>query len=120
MIDRQLEGGLLDGLADDPPLQAARANQHRLVRPIGSRNLDPLQVRLELPLGDAGHLGADAAQVLGFTSGCNLVSNAFRLVAEFALGHRKVLGLSRLSRRIPSMLETSKYSHFPAAGKATK
>ena len=66
--NRQLEGGLLYRLADNALLQAASADANGLIGAGRSGDLDPLQVRAELPAGDARNLRTDAAQVLRLTA----------------------------------------------------
>ena len=44
-----------------------------------------LQVRLELPPRDAGDLGTDAAEILLFTAGSDLIAELCALTADFAL-----------------------------------
>src|SRR4029079_19347472 len=60
---RHLERGVANPLGDRARANALRANANRGVGALGRRDVDTLQVRLELPARNAGDLGADAAQV---------------------------------------------------------
>lgn len=87
-VDRQLERSLLDGLANDPLLQAASADINGAIGTVWGRDLDALQVWLELTTGDAGDLRTNTAQVLSLTTGLDLITHALFLVAKLALSHR--------------------------------
>lgn len=72
-----------DLLGDLAATDALRADEDRLVRAAGG-DLQPLQVRLELALGDTGDLGTDAAQVLGLAADGDLIAHLRAFAANFA------------------------------------
>src|SRR5438874_7927604 len=74
-----LEWLALDRLLDQPAADGADGDADRLDRAV-DLDLDPLQVRQEPPLGGAGNLAADAAEVLGLAPVALLVA-ADRLLA---------------------------------------
>src|SRR5262245_49092518 len=65
--------------------QTLRADEHRFVRAARRRDLDALQVRLELAAGDASDLRTDATEVLLLTAGGNLVAELSGLAANATL-----------------------------------
>ena len=64
----------LDRLGDPTAANALGANSHAFDFTRRGGNLDALQVRTELSLGDTGYLGTDAAQILGHTANLDLLS----------------------------------------------
>lgn len=75
-------------LADDlfGDLAAADALGTDENRPVGAvaGHMQPLQIRLELALGDAGDLGPDTAQVLGLATDGDLIAHLRAFAANFA------------------------------------
>ena len=72
-----------DLFGDFAAADALGADEHC---PVGAvaRHMQPLQIRLELPLGDAGDLGPDAAQVLGLATDGDLIAHLWAFAANFA------------------------------------
>src|SRR5262245_26436828 len=92
--------GQLERLAlDRPGHQAGADRRGGDAQPLHlavDHDLDLLEVRLELPLGNAGDLLADAAQVLGLAAVGLLIADR-RLLA----GDRTLLAHDRVSRGAP-------------------
>jgi hypothetical protein len=57
----QFEGGLADNLSDRAAADALGANFDSLPGTIGRADMELLEIRLELPPGNTGHLRAHAA-----------------------------------------------------------
>src|SRR3990172_4311417 len=68
-----------------PAADALRADLQRAVG-AADGDSDFLEIRLELTTSDAGHLGADAAEVLGFAAGRDPVAEDRLLPTNLALG----------------------------------
>src|SRR5581483_3163697 len=81
---RHLERLPLDRLGDQPAADGADGDADRLDRAV-DLDLHPLEVRLEPPLGDAGHLPADAAEVLGLAAAADLIAPDGLLARDRAL-----------------------------------
>ncbi len=77
-----------EGLADDPfgDLAAADALSTDEDRPVGAVGgyMQPLEIRFELTLGDAGDFGPDAAQVLRLATDGDLIAHLRAFAANFA------------------------------------
>jgi len=79
---------LLDRLAHAPAANALHADAGRLYRAVGQTDFDRLQIWLETPSGNAGHLGTDATEVLCLTTGLNRVADLRPLSTHLTyLGH---------------------------------
>jgi len=74
-----------DAFGHRPAANALCAYPDCLVTAIGQSNPHPLQIRLELPSADAGYLGTDTAEVLGFTTMGDLIAQRWLFSANLAL-----------------------------------
>ena len=108
-FERTIDHGLAHGTGTD----ALSTNPGATSRSVRRGDLDALQVRLELAAGDSGHLGTDAAQVLGFTASLNRIAGLSLLTADFTFsrhGDRYLLrmnltDLSSLDRAVTASPE---------------
>src|SRR5262245_39444368 len=73
-IGRKAERGAADQPGDGAASHALGANANPRVGAAGRRDANALQVRFELPAADAGHLRADAAEVLGAAARADLIA----------------------------------------------
>lgn len=91
----ELERGVANSLGHGAAAEALRAGADRGVGSVGSRDADALQVGFELASRNAGHLGADAPQILRFTANRHAVAQHGCFTANLAMhGHRRRLELA--------------------------
>src|SRR2546421_8343385 len=112
---RHLERLLADRALDAAAANALHADAGAVDRAVLLHDLDVLQVRLEQALADAGHLAADAAEVLGLAAPGVLVAQHRLLAADVTLHAH-----GRLSPSLGwSFVENIYYSDPAAADKTT-
>jgi hypothetical protein len=87
----ELERSTADQLRDTPAADALRADEHRGAGAMADGHAQPLQVRLEFAPRDAGHLGADPAEILGLAADGHLVAHRVALAANFTMSRHRTL-----------------------------
>lgn len=73
----------MDALGHRAAANALGANPHGLVRAVGRRHMDPLQIRAKHPSADAGHLRTHTTEVFSLTTMSHRVAKAGLLSAHF-------------------------------------
>ena len=79
----QFERSVFDLLANGPGTHTLRANTHGLRSAVLRGRLDILEVRQKDAPRNAGHFRTDAAEILGFTTRFDMVSDRPAFSADF-------------------------------------
>ncbi len=94
----ELERAGVDSLGNRTATNALCANPQGLVCPVGRRDVDLLQVGLELPPRDTGNLRAYTAEVFGFTPMSDRIAHAGLLSTNLTFTSHPTNSLTRLLR----------------------